>query len=139
MVIFLGSLLVLIFSLVVRNVDCSLCNKAGHFIFCGQTFAHKIFRLMEVWRGDMEKIRVKIVNSVAAEGLALFDEKYEYGPDVKNPHAIIVRSSQVNTGGYPKLLAVARAGAGVNNITVSEASEQGVCVLITRGQCQCGG
>jgi D-3-phosphoglycerate dehydrogenase len=45
----------------------------------------------------------------------------------------VVRSSQVDTDDYPELLAVARAGAGVNNISVDKATEQGICVFYTPG------
>ena len=50
-----------------------------------------------------------------------------------NPHGIVVRSSPVDLKGYPELLAIARAGAGVNNIPVDKASEKGICVFNTPG------
>jgi D-3-phosphoglycerate dehydrogenase / 2-oxoglutarate reductase len=82
----------------------------------------------------MEEIfRIKTINRIASEGLSLFGPKYQVGPDVENPHGIVVRSGQVETGDYPGLLAVARAGAGVNNITVDEATQQGVCIFNTPG------
>jgi len=46
---------------------------------------------------------------------------------------IVVRSSQVDVDDYPELLALARAGAGVNNITVDKATEKGICVFNTPG------
>ena len=82
----------------------------------------------------MEEIfRIKTINRIAPEGLALFGPIYQVGPDVVAPHAIVVRSGQVDTEDYPGLLAVARAGIGVNNITVDKASQQGVCVFNTPG------
>ncbi len=77
--------------------------------------------------------RIKVINRVAREGLVLFGDKYQVDPDEKIPHGIIVRSSTVDTEMYPGLLAVARAGAGVNNITVDKATERGVCVFNTPG------
>ena len=81
----------------------------------------------------MEPLRIKIINRIAPEGLALFGPDYLVGPDVANPHGIVVRSGKVDTDDYPVLLAVARAGAGVNNITVDKATQQGICVFNTPG------
>jgi D-3-phosphoglycerate dehydrogenase len=81
----------------------------------------------------MEPFRIKTINRIAPEGLALFGPDYEVGPDVAKPHGIVVRSGKVDTGDYPELLAVARAGAGVNNITVNKATRQGICVFNTPG------
>jgi len=81
----------------------------------------------------METYRIKTINRIAPEGLALFGTNFQVGQDEANPHGIIVRSSPVDTDDYPELLAVARAGAGVNNITVDKATEQGICVFNTPG------
>ena len=81
----------------------------------------------------MEPFRIKTINRIAPDGLALFGPDYLVGPDVANPHGIVVRSGKVDTGDYPELLAVARAGAGVNNITVDKATQQGICVFNTPG------
>jgi D-3-phosphoglycerate dehydrogenase len=81
----------------------------------------------------MEKFHIKTINRIAPEGLALFDEGYQVDPNEENPHGIVVRSSQIDTDDYPGLLAVARAGAGVNNISVDKATEQGICVFNTPG------
>jgi len=81
----------------------------------------------------MEPYRIKTINRIAPEGLALFGPDFHVGPDEVNPHGIVVRSSQVDTDDYPKLLAVARAGAGVNNITVEKATAHGICVFNTPG------
>lgn len=82
---------------------------------------------------EMESYRIKTINRLAPEGLALFGPNYQVDPDENNPHGIVVRSSQVDTDDYPELLAVARAGAGVNNITVDKATENGICVFNTPG------
>ncbi|OGQ97542.1 MAG: 3-phosphoglycerate dehydrogenase [Deltaproteobacteria bacterium RIFOXYD12_FULL_57_12] len=81
----------------------------------------------------MAEFRVKIINKIDQEGLALFGARYQVGAEVPDPQAIIVRSSPVDTDAYPGLLAVARAGAGVNNITVDRATEKGICVFNTPG------
>lgn len=81
----------------------------------------------------MEKFRVRVMNRIAAEGLALFGERYEVSADAADPVAIVVRSSEVDTDAFPSLLAVGRAGAGVNNITVERATERGIAVFNTPG------
>ncbi|MDH3330210.1 MAG: 3-phosphoglycerate dehydrogenase family protein [Desulfobulbaceae bacterium] len=81
----------------------------------------------------MGKFRIKVMNNIVTEGLALFGNRYRVNPDETDPHGIIVRSSRVNIDKYPNLLAVARAGAGVNNIPVERASERGICVFNTPG------
>ncbi len=58
---------------------------------------------------------------------------FRSGADQADPQGIIVRSSPVDTDDYPSLLAVARAGAGVNNITVDKATAKGICVFNTPG------
>ncbi|MBU1739072.1 MAG: 3-phosphoglycerate dehydrogenase [Proteobacteria bacterium] len=77
--------------------------------------------------------RIQTLNRIAPEGLALFGEGYSLSETETEPDGILVRSSALNTADYPTLLAVARAGAGVNNISVEQATEQGVCVFNTPG------
>jgi D-3-phosphoglycerate dehydrogenase / 2-oxoglutarate reductase len=81
----------------------------------------------------MSVFRIKTINAIAAEGLELLDEKFSVDPEDDKPEGIIVRSSQVDVEDYPELLAIARAGAGVNNITVDKATEKGVCIFNTPG------
>ena len=81
----------------------------------------------------MSSFRIKTINAIASEGLELLDEKFAVDPDDDNPEGIIVRSSQVDVEEYPELLAIARAGAGVNNITVDKATEKGICIFNTPG------
>jgi D-3-phosphoglycerate dehydrogenase len=81
----------------------------------------------------MPQYRVKILNSIAQEGLELFGAGYVVGPDEKDPEGILVRSAAVDTDDFSSLLAVARAGAGVNNITVEKATDKGICVFNTPG------
>jgi D-3-phosphoglycerate dehydrogenase len=81
----------------------------------------------------MSMYRIKVLNNIAKEGIELFGSGYLLGSDVKDPEGILVRSAAVNIDDYPSLLAVARAGAGVNNITVDMATEKGICVFNTPG------
>ncbi len=81
----------------------------------------------------MEPYRIKTLNTIAPQGLALLSDHFLVSDQETDPQGIIVRSSQVETSEYKSLLAVARAGAGVNNITVKEATEQGICVFNTPG------
>ncbi len=77
--------------------------------------------------------KVKTLNKISSKGLALFGKNYEVGDQVESPEAILVRSTKVDTDSFEGLLAVARAGAGVNNITIDKASAKGVCVFNTPG------
>ncbi len=77
--------------------------------------------------------RVKVLNSIAPEGLKVFDADFAVSAEEKDPDGILVRSATVDTDQFASLLAVARAGAGVNNISVAKATEKGVCVFNTPG------
>ncbi len=81
----------------------------------------------------MQLFRIKTLNKIAPEGLTLFKDNFVVNVDEKNPQGILVRSAPVDVDDYPDLLAVARAGAGVNNITVEKATEKGICVFNTPG------
>lgn len=76
---------------------------------------------------------IAVVNAVASEGLELFGEKYQLYADPKEALGLVLRSSPVDLDEFPNLAAIARAGAGVNNISVDEASERGICVFNTPG------
>ena len=77
----------------------------------------------------MARYRIKIIDNIASEGLNLFTDRYSVSTDEQDPHGIVVRSSKVDIEKYPGLLAIARAGAGVNNIPVEQASGKGICVF----------
>ncbi|HYA87909.1 MAG TPA: 3-phosphoglycerate dehydrogenase family protein [Nitrospirota bacterium] len=81
----------------------------------------------------MPQYRIKMVNKIAQEGIALFGSDYSVRADEKDPEGILVRSSPVDTDDYRSLLAVARAGAGVDTITVEKATAKGICVFNTPG------
>ena len=81
----------------------------------------------------MNKFRLLKKNVIAREGLDLLGKQFSISDDEKDPQGILVRSARVNTDSYGSLLAVARAGAGVNNISVERATERGICVFNTPG------
>lgn len=81
----------------------------------------------------MTEYVIRKINNIAEEGLRLFNDKFAVSVDHADPHGILVRSSPVNVDDYPSLIAVARAGAGVNNINVDRATERGICVFNTPG------
>jgi D-3-phosphoglycerate dehydrogenase len=81
----------------------------------------------------MRQFKIKTINAIAKEGLGLFNDRFAVSAEEENPEGIVVRSSKVDLGQYSSLLAVARAGAGVNNIPVDEATEKGICVFNTPG------
>lgn len=81
----------------------------------------------------MKSFKIKTINAIAPEGLALFSNRFHVSPEETAPDGIVVRSSKVDLAEYPGLLAIARAGAGVNNIPVEEASDKGICVFNTPG------
>lgn len=77
--------------------------------------------------------RLKVLDRIAREGLALLGDGFTVSGEEGAPQGILVRSSGVDTDLYPELLAVARAGAGVNNISVAKATAAGICVFNTPG------
>lgn len=78
---------------------------------------------------------IKTLNKISSVGLDKFDKtKYTCGDDIENPDGIMVRSASMHDMEMPKsLLAIARAGAGVNNIPVEECAEKGIVVFNTPG------
>ena len=76
---------------------------------------------------------IKTMNNISKKGLGLFGPFYQVSDSIEKPDAILVRSAQVDTDNFDGLLAVARAGAGVNNITIDKASAKGICVFNTPG------
>lgn len=79
--------------------------------------------------------KVQTLNKIAPAGLELLPrEKYEVASEIANPDAIILRSFNMHEMELPlSLKAVARAGAGVNNIPVDKCSERGIVVFNTPG------
>jgi len=79
--------------------------------------------------------RVQTFNTISDKGLGRFDPTmYTVGPGLKDPHAYILRSHKLHGADFPSsLLAVARAGAGYNNIPVEALTRRGVVVFNTPG------
>lgn len=74
------------------------------------------------------------LNPIADVGLDLFVKYYEKTEDVNNADAVLVRSASMHEMELPEsLLAVARAGAGVNNIPLDKCAEKGIVVFNTPG------
>ena len=78
---------------------------------------------------------IKLYNKISQIGLDVFDsEKYTVSETVEAPEGILVRSAALHDEPFGKeLLAIARAGAGVNNIPIDRCSENGIVVFNTPG------
>ena len=79
--------------------------------------------------------KIKTQNKITSQGLDLFDkDKYTISDSEENPDAIIVRSASMHEIDFnPGLKAIARAGAGVNNIPLEKCAEAGIVVFNTPG------
>ena len=78
--------------------------------------------------------KIKLMNKIAACGLDKFDKDYEVSEAVEAPDAIMVRSANLHEMEFnPELTAIARAGAGVNNIPLEECAKRGIVVFNTPG------
>ena len=78
--------------------------------------------------------KIKTYNKISKTGLAAFDDKYTIGDEVENADGAIVRSAALHEVEFPESLkAIARAGAGTNNIPIDRCSEQGIVVFNTPG------
>lgn len=78
--------------------------------------------------------KIKTYNKISKSGLEVFDDKYTIGDEVENADGAIVRSASLHDTQFPKsLLAIARAGAGTNNIPIDDCTSQGIVVFNTPG------
>ena len=78
--------------------------------------------------------QINCLNPIADVGLKNFSDKYQITADVQEADGILVRSASMHEMEIPAgLLAVARAGAGVNNIPLDKCAEKGVVVFNTPG------
>ena len=74
------------------------------------------------------------LNSISPKGKALWTEDYVETPNMADAQAVLVRSAAMHDLELPEnLLAIARAGAGVNNIPLQKCAEAGVVVFNTPG------
>ncbi len=79
-------------------------------------------------------MKIQLVNKIAKIGLDRFPSEYEVGADVTSADAMMVRSASLHEAEFGKeLLAIARAGAGVNNIPLDRCAENGIVVFNTPG------
>ena len=78
---------------------------------------------------------IQTLNKISSVGTDVFDKsKYAVSDNFENPEAIMVRSAKMHDMQFgDNLLAIARAGAGVNNIPVERCAEEGICVFNTPG------
>ena len=79
--------------------------------------------------------KIRTYNQISVKGLDRFPrQSYEVGSDMGHPDAYLLRSQKLHAEPVPKsLLAVARAGAGVNNVPVIDYGKQGIVVFNTPG------
>lgn len=77
---------------------------------------------------------IQTLNKISKIGLSRLGDNYNVADDVQNPDAILVRSAAMHDMEMPEsLLAIARAGAGVNNIPLDKCTEKGIVVFNTPG------
>ncbi len=78
---------------------------------------------------------IKLLNKIAPVGIEVFDKtKYYVSENAESPEGIMVRSADLLNAEFgPELKAIARAGAGVNNIPVKKCAENGIVVFNTPG------
>ena len=78
--------------------------------------------------------KIRLANRIDENGLKLFSDEYSCAEEVKDPDGILVRSASLLEEEFPKsLLAISRAGAGVNNIPIERCTEEGIVVFNTPG------
>ena len=78
--------------------------------------------------------KIHCLNAIASVGTDIFDENYEITDNINEADAIMVRSAAMGDMEFSKnLLAIARAGAGVNNIPLDRCADAGIVVFNTPG------
>ena len=80
-------------------------------------------------------LKVKLMNKIAKVGTDVLNaQRYEVGVNVENADAVMVRSAALHDMEFPSSLrAIARCGAGVNNIPIDKCTEKGIVVFNTPG------
>lgn len=80
-------------------------------------------------------LKIQTLNKIDQDGLQVFPlSKYEIASEISNPDAILLRSFSMHEMEIPATLkAVARAGAGVNNIPIDRCTDKGIVVFNTPG------
>ena len=78
--------------------------------------------------------KILCLNKISPVGTKRLGEAYTFSPEMENPDGILVRSASMHERELEEnLLAIARAGAGVNNIPLAKCTEQGIVVFNTPG------
>ena len=78
--------------------------------------------------------QIRTLNKISKKGLAQLGENYSCADEIANPDGVILRSFKMHDMELPdSLRAVARAGAGVNNIPIDKCTEKGIVVFNTPG------
>ncbi len=78
--------------------------------------------------------QIKCLNKISPLGISRLGDNYHIGDDIENPDAILVRSAAMHDMEFNQnLLAIARAGAGTNNIPVDRCVKEGIAVFNTPG------
>lgn len=78
--------------------------------------------------------RIHCLNNISAKGTDLLPEGYQLTEQLEEADGVLVRSAQLHETEFPpSLLAIARAGAGVNNIPLDRCAEEGIVVFNTPG------
>lgn len=79
--------------------------------------------------------QIQTLNNISSKGLAIFShDQYEIGPDLSSPDAIMLRSFDLHSHDVGNgVVAIARAGVGVNNIPVAQFSKRGIPIFNSPG------
>jgi D-3-phosphoglycerate dehydrogenase len=109
-----------------------ILNKIVIFVML---YPELIFKKFKHPLNQYNMFKIQTLNKIDPEGLKIFPlDQYEIASEFGNPDAIIVRSQAMHDLELPSnLLAIARAGAGVNNIPVEKCTEKGIVVYNTPG------
>ena len=88
----------------------------------------------DTWKEYRKMTKINCLNPIAKVGLDLFSDNYEIVDDFAQADAVLVRSAAMHDLELPaSLKAIARAGAGVNNIPLDKCAEKGIVVFNTPG------
>ena len=111
-------------------------SKNGFSLAIGDEYSFRGLNCPLDFYPTITMFQIRTYNNIAPIGLDQFDsEKYQVSNDCPDPNAIVVRSANLHSEPIinENLLAVARAGAGFNNIPVEKLTQEGVVVFNTPG------
>ena len=82
----------------------------------------------------MDKFNIGTLNNISQVGLGRLTDKYELTEDIDTAHGVVVRSFKMHDMDFSdNLLAIGRAGAGVNNIPLDRCADEGIVVFNAPG------